>query len=94
MQVVFFKVADETELKPKQVKVVIDTYMELVSAELKKNGKFKLGGAPNIQLKKKLSKAARTGLNPFTEEPCVSAAQPARKLVKVLPMQKFKELVK
>merc|ERR1711865_1047155 len=67
----FAKVAESTELKPKQVKAVITTYVELAAAELKKNGK--------IKLKKKPAKAARKGVNPFTKEPCVFKAKPASK---------------
>merc|ERR1712071_691866 len=64
----FAKVAEKTELKPKQVKAVITSYCELAASELKKNGKFKLGGVLNMKLKKKPAKAARKGVNPFTKE--------------------------
>merc|ERR1711879_1124005 len=67
----FAKVAEATELKPKQVKGAISTYLELAAAELKKNGKFKLGGILNMKLKKKPARPARKGVNPFTKEPCV-----------------------
>ena len=89
----FSKVAEKTELKPKQVKAVITSYVELAASELKKNGKFKLGGVLNMKLKKKPAKAARKGVNPFTKEPCVFKAKPASKTVRVLPMKKFKEAV-
>merc|ERR1719337_444758 len=49
----FAKVAETTELKPKQVRGAINTYLELAATELKKNGKFKLGGVLNMKLKKK-----------------------------------------
>ena len=89
----FTKVAESTELKPKAVKAVVTNYMELAATELKKNGKFKLGGVLNMKLKKKPARAARKGLNPFTKEPCVFKAKPASKTVKVFPMKKFKEMV-
>merc|ERR1712146_127517 len=63
----FAKVAESTELKPKNVRAVVTTYLELAAAELK-NGKFKLGGALNLKLKKKPAVAARKGVNPFTKE--------------------------
>ena len=37
----------------KAVKTVVTTYLQLAAAELKKNGKFKLGGSLNMKLKKK-----------------------------------------
>merc|ERR1711934_649331 len=89
----FTKVAESTELKPKQVKAVVTSYLELAAGELKKNGKFKLGGVLNMKLKKKPAVAARKGVNPFTKEPCVFKAKPASKTVRVLPMKKFKLMV-
>merc|ERR1711943_54730 len=89
----FTKVAESTELKSKQVKAVVTSYLELAAGELKKNGKFKLGGLLNMKLKKKPAVAARKGVNPFTKEPCVFKAKPASKTVRVLPMKKFKEAI-
>ena len=66
--VAFTTVAETTELKPKAVKAVVTNYLQLVATELKKNGKFKLGGVLNMKLKKKPAKAARKGVNPFTKE--------------------------
>ena len=76
----FTKVAETTELKQKAVKAVVTNYLQLAATELKKNGKFKLGGVLNMKLKKKPAKAARKGVNPFTKEPCVSSrpSRPAR----------------
>merc|ERR1719473_395053 len=76
-----------------QVKAIIVSYLELAAGELKKNGKFKLGGLLNMKLKKKPAVAARKGVNPFTKEPCVFKAKPASKTVRVLPMKKLKEMV-
>merc|ERR1711879_341756 len=89
----FAKVAEATELKPKQVKGAISPYLELAAAELKKNGKFKLGGILNMKLKKKPARPARKGVNPFTKEPCVFKAKPASKTARVLPMKKLKEAI-
>merc|ERR1712160_128062 len=89
----FAKVAASTELKPKQVKGIITAYVELAAAELKKHGKFKLGGILNMKIKKKPARAARKGVNPFTKEPCVFKAKPASKTVRVLPMKKLKEAI-
>merc|ERR1711982_24033 len=89
----FAAVAESTELKPKQVKTVITSYVELAASELKKNGSFKFGGVLNMKLKKKLAKPARKGINPFTKEPCVFKAKPASKTVRVLPMKKLKEAI-
>jgi len=89
----FTMIAEATELKPKQVKAVVTQYVELAAAELKKNGKFKLGGVLNMKLKNKAASPARKGVNPFTKEPCVFKAKPASKKVRVLPLSKFKKMV-
>merc|ERR1719322_179872 len=89
----FAAVAESTELKPKQVKAVITSYVELAASELKKNGAFKIGGGLNMKLKKKPAKPARKGVNPFTKEPCVFKAKPASKTVRCLPMKKLKEMI-
>ena len=89
----FAKIAEGAELKAKVVKGVITNYLALAATELKKNGKFKLGGILNMKLKKKPATAARKGVNPFTKEPCVFKAKPASKTVKCFPMKKFKEMV-
>merc|ERR1711953_1660258 len=89
----YSKIAESTELKPKNVKAVVSSYLELAATELKKNGKFKLGGVLNMKLKKKPAVVARKGVNPFTKEPCVFKAKPASKTVKVLPMKKLKQMI-
>merc|ERR1712096_148187 len=85
-------VAESNELKPKQVKAILTSYMELAASELKKNGSFKIAGLLNTKLKKKPAKPARKGVNPFTKEPCVFKAKPASKTVRALAMKKFKEM--
>ena len=81
------------EVKPKQVKAVVTSYLALAAGELKKSGKFKLGGMLNMKLKKKPPVVARKGVNPFTKEPCAFKAKPASKAVRVLAMKKLEELV-
>ena len=70
---------------------MIASYVELAATELRKNGKFKLGGVLNMKLKEKPAKAARKGVNLFTKEPSVFKAKPASKTVRILPMKEFKE---
>merc|ERR1711941_155978 len=89
----FAAVAESAELKPKQVKTIITSYIELAATELKKNGAFKLAGVLNMELKKKPARPARKGINPFTKEPCVFKAKPASKTVRALPMKKLKEMI-
>merc|ERR1711865_1265525 len=83
-------VAEKTGLKAKEVKSCVEGLIELAAAQLKSSGKFKLAGVLNMKLKKKPARAAKKGINPFTNEPCVFKAKPASKTVRALPMKKFK----
>merc|ERR1711904_175192 len=64
-------VAETTGLKTKDVKSVVDTFMGVAAAQVKKSGSFKLAGMLNMKLQNKPATAARKGINPFTKEPCV-----------------------
>merc|ERR1712188_93538 len=89
----YSSIAEKTGLKSKDVKAAIEGVIAVAAQQLKSTGKFKLGGALNLKLKKKPATAARKGVNPFTKEPCVFKAKPASKTVRALPMKKFKEMV-
>merc|ERR1719265_477677 len=90
---VFQSVAEATGLKTKDVKGVIDAYMGVAVAQVKKNGSFKVAGMINMKLKNKPATKARKGFNPFTKEPCVFKAKPASKTVRGLAMKKLKEML-
>ena len=90
---VYKSAAESMELKPKQVKGVVETVMGVAASELKKNGSFRLAGMLTLKMKKKPAVPARKGVNPFTKEPCVFKAKPASKTVRVLAMKKLKEAV-
>merc|ERR1711869_75535 len=89
----YSSVAGTTGLKSKDVKACMEGLIEIAAEQLKKNGSFKLAGALNLKLKKKPSRPARKGINPFTKEPCVFKAKPASKTVRALPMKKLKEMI-
>ena len=88
----YAQIAESMQLKPVKVRTVGTSDFGSAAAELKKNGKFNLGGVLNVQLKKKQAKAARRLVNPFTKEPCGFKTKSASKTSKVHPMTKFKEM--
>merc|ERR1719409_2559120 len=90
---VFQSVAETTGMKTKDVKGVVDAFMGVAVAQVKKSGSFKLAGMLNMKLKNKPVTKARKGINPFTKEPCVFKAKPASKTVRCLPMKKLKEML-
>merc|ERR1712115_240708 len=89
----YSSVAETVGLKPKDVKVAVESLLALAADQLKKNGSFKIGGALNLKLKSKPARPARKGVNPFTKEPCVFKAKPASKTVKAFAMKKLKDLI-
>merc|ERR1711964_795461 len=90
---VYQSVAETTGLKTKDVKGVVDSFMNVAAEQVKTSGSFKLAGMLNMKLKNKPATKARKGINPFTKEPCVFKAKPASKTVRVLPMKKLKEML-
>ena len=62
-------------------------------AELKKNGIFVLPGLVRMVVVKKPATKARKGINPFTGEPTVFKAKPARKVIKARPVKAAKDAI-
>ena len=88
------EIASNTGLTKKQVSSVIDELSVLIERHIKKRapGQFKLPGLFKIEVKKKPATRARKGVNPFTGEPTVFKAKPARNIVKIRPLKKLKDM--
>ena len=71
--------AEHSELSKKQVKGVIESLATVGYKELKKNGAFVVPGFAKFVVIKKPATKERKGINPFTKEPTVFKAKPARK---------------
>jgi DNA-binding protein HU-beta len=87
------KVADEASLPKKDVKAVIESLASVGYKELKKAGVFLLPGYAKFVVVKKAATPERTGINPFTKQPTVFKAKPARKILKVRPVKAAKDAV-
>ena len=73
------KIADDLSLSKKDVKAVIESLASVGYKELKKTGEFLLPGFAKFVVVKKPATKERKGINPFTKEPTVFKAKPARK---------------
>lgn len=84
-----------TLLTKKQVVDVMDGLTNLVSRHLKKGavGVFTMPGLFKIVTVRKPATKERTGVNPFTGEPAVFKAKPARNIVKIRPLKNLKDMV-
>jgi DNA-binding protein HU-beta len=87
------KVADECSMAKKDVKAVMESLSTVAYKELKKAGVFVLPGFAKFMVVKKPATPERTGINPFTKEPTVFKAKPARKTLKVRPVKAAKDAV-
>ena len=78
-------------LKRKDVKGVLETLADLGYKELKKNGAFVVPGFAKFVVVKKPATKARKGINPFTKEPTIFKAKPARKVLKLRAVKAAKD---
>jgi len=92
---VFSIISDNTGLTRKQVSEVFDVTKQIIAKDLKKSGPevVNLGGMMKVTVQRKPATRARKGINPFTGEPTVFKAKPARNVVKIRPLKAIKELV-
>lgn len=86
--------ADASGLSRGQVKAVLDALTEVIAQHIKPRGPqlFTLPGLAKIKVIHKPATRAREGINPFTGEPTVFKAKPARNVVKVLALKRLKEM--
>jgi nucleoid DNA-binding protein len=87
------KVSEECSMAKKDVKAVIESLSAVAYKELKKSGIFMLPGFAKFMVVKKPATPERAGVNPFTKEPTVFKAKPARKILKVRPVKAAKDAV-
>jgi DNA-binding protein HU-beta len=87
------QIATKNELGKKAVKGVMETLATIGYKELKKNGVFVVPGFAKFVVIKKPATKARNGTNPFTGEPTIFKAKPARKIVRARPVKAAKDAV-
>lgn len=88
------KIADEhSHLKKSDVKGIVETLANVGYKELKKTGAFLVPGFAKFVVIKKPATKARKGINPFTKEPTVFKARPARKVIRARPVKAVKDAV-
>jgi DNA-binding protein HU-beta len=82
-----------SDLKKSDIKGVIETLATIGYKELKKTGAFLVPGFAKFVVIKKPATKARDGINPFTKEPTVFKARPARKVIRARPVKAVKDAV-
>jgi DNA-binding protein HU-beta len=89
------KIADQhaNTITRKNVKAVIESLATIGYKELNKSGAFLVPGFAKFVVIKKPATKERSGINPFTKEPTIFKAKPARKLVRARPVKAAKDAV-
>jgi DNA-binding protein HU-beta len=89
------KISDQhpNEMSKKDVKGVIEALADIGYKELKKSGAFFVPGFAKFVVIKKPATKARKGINPFTKEPTIFKAKPARKIIRARPVKAAKDAV-
>jgi nucleoid DNA-binding protein len=87
--------AEATELSKKEVARVLDELANLVGKQVGKKGPgiVAIPGLVKIKVVRKPATKERPGINPFTKEPTIIKAKPARNVVKVQALKALKEMV-
>ncbi len=80
-------------LSKRQVKDVVEGLASVAHRELKKTGVVVIPGLAKFLVIKKPATKERKGINPFTKEPTVFKAKPARKVIKARPVKAVKDAV-
>jgi nucleoid DNA-binding protein len=89
-------IAENTELSRKQVGAVFEALAQEIGRSIgrKGSGVFAVPGLVKIKVVHKPATKARKGINPFTKEPTVFKAKPARNVIKVRPPKALKDMAK
>ena len=82
-----------SDIARKDVKGVLESLAKIGYSELKKSGAFLVPGFAKFVVIKKPATMERSGINPFTKEPTIFKAKPARKIVRARPVKAAKDAV-
>jgi len=77
----------------KDIKGVIESLAQIGYKELKKTGAFFVPGFAKFVVIKKPATKERSGINPFTKEPTIFKAKPARKIIRARPVKAAKDAI-
>ena len=86
-----------TCLNKKDANLMLDVLFEVIASHLRKRsgpGEFTLPNIAKFRVINKPATKARQGINPFTGEPMMFAAKPARNIVKIRALKKIKDIAK
>ena len=86
-------VAEKTGLSKSQANAVLAAINGIVVQQLGQSGEVVLPGLLKLSVVVKPATPAREGINPFTKQPTMFKAKPARKVIKARPVKALKDAV-
>jgi nucleoid DNA-binding protein len=86
-------VAAQSGLDKKQVNAVLNAMNDVIYRELKAQHEVVIPGLLKLAAITKPAVPEREGINPFTKEPTVFKAKPARTVIKPRPLKALKDAV-
>ena len=86
--------SEAADLTKQQVTRLFDELANLIEKNLNEDGpgEFAVPGLMKIKVVRKPATRARKGINPFTGEPTIFKAKPARNVVKIQPLKALKDM--
>ena len=85
--------AEKTGLNKKQASSAIEAVGSIVTEQLKHSGEVTIPGLIKLNVSEKAATPEHEGINPFTKQPTIIKAKPARKVVKARPVKALKDSV-
>ena len=92
---IYSNIAAATDLTKKDIGAVFDALAVQIKKSVGRGGPkaFTIPGLCKIVVQHKPATKSRKGTNPFTGEPTVFKAKPARNIVKIRPLKNLKDMV-
>jgi nucleoid DNA-binding protein len=87
------QLAEALEIPRKDVSRVFQALNSMIAQDANRLGTFTLPGIGKVTVARKPATKARKGINPFTGEPTIFKAKPARKVVKIRALKNLKDAV-
>jgi nucleoid DNA-binding protein len=86
-------IASQSGLEKRQVGAVLEALSDVVYRELKAQHEVVLPGLLKLTSVVKPAVPEREGINPFTKQPTIFKAKPARTVIKPRPLKALKDAV-
>jgi nucleoid DNA-binding protein len=85
--------AEKTGMNRKEVTTTLDALNTMAAEQLGSRGELVIPGLVKLNVVMKPATKEHEGINPFTKQPTIFKAKPARKVVKAYPVKALKDAV-